>query len=75
VMLPALMNFIVLQLKNTTLLFLVGYADTMAQARLGADALDNPGPLYLMAAAVYLVLALVIGIIGNQMEKRAAAYR
>ncbi|QQE79041.1 amino acid ABC transporter permease [Alicyclobacillus sp. SO9] len=75
VMLPALMNFIVLQLKNTTLLFLIGYTDTMAQARLGADALDNPGPLYLMAAGVYLILALIIGAIGNRMEKRAAAYR
>ncbi|MCF8565247.1 amino acid ABC transporter permease [Alicyclobacillus tolerans] len=75
VMLPAITSFVVLQLKNTTLLYLVGYADIMYQARLGADATESPGTLYLMAAAAYLVMSLIVGFIGNRMEKRAAAYR
>ncbi len=75
VMLPAITSFVVLQLKNTTLLYLIGYADIMYQARLGADATESPGTLYLMAAAAYLVMSLIIGVIGNRMEKRAAAYR
>lgn len=74
-MLPPLVSFVVLQLKNTTLLYLVGYADVMYQARLGTDATEKPGILYLMAAIIYLVLSLVIGRLGNRMERRAAAYR
>ncbi|QSO46792.1 amino acid ABC transporter permease [Alicyclobacillus mengziensis] len=75
VMLPALTSFVVLQLKNTTMLYLVGYADIMYQARLGTDATDAPGVLYLMSAIAYLVMSLIIGIVGNRMEKRVAAYR
>lgn len=75
VMLPAITSFVVLQLKNTTLLYLVGYEDIMYQARLGTDATEAPGILYLMAAAAYLLMSLIIGLIGNRMEKRSAAYR
>lgn len=74
-MLPALTSFVVLQLKNTTLLYLVGYADVMYQARLGTDATAQPGILYLMAAIVYLILSLAIGRVGSMMERRAAVYR
>lgn len=75
VMLPAITSFVVLQLKNTTLLYLVGYADIMYQARLGVSATNAPATLYLMAAAAYLVLSLVIGLVGNRMEKKVALYR
>lgn len=75
VMLPALTSFVVLQLKNTTMLYLVGYADIMYQARLGTDTTDAPGVLYLMSAIAYLVMSLIIGIVGSKMEKRVAAYR
>ncbi len=74
-MLPPLISFAVLQLKNTTLLYLVGYADIMYQARLGADTTSQPGILYLMAALIYLILSLVIGRMGAVLERRAAAYR
>lgn len=74
-MLPNLTSFIVLQLKNTTLLYLIGYADIMYQAKLGIGSTSRPGVLYLMAAAVYLVIALVIAWLGLRMERRAAAYR
>ncbi len=74
-MLPSLTSFVVLQLKNTTLLYLVGYADVMYQARNGTDSTSAPGILYPMAAAVYLIMSLAIGRIGLYMERRAAAYR
>ncbi|MCL5116678.1 MAG: amino acid ABC transporter permease [Firmicutes bacterium] len=74
-MLPPLTSFVVLQLKNTTLLYLVGFADVMYEARLGVDATNQAGPLYVMAAVVYLIISLVIGRIGMRMERRAAAYR
>ncbi|QSO51944.1 amino acid ABC transporter permease [Alicyclobacillus curvatus] len=74
-MLPAITSFVVLQLKNTTMLYLVGYADIMYQARLGTDATDAASVLYMMSAIAYLVMSLIIGVIGNRMEKRVAAYR
>lgn len=74
-MLPPLISFVVLQLKNTTLLYLVGYADVMYQARLGTDATDQPGVLYFMAALAYLIMSLAIGRVGRRLERRVAAYR
>ncbi len=74
-MLPPLTSFVVLQLKNTTLLYLVGYADIMYQARLGTDATEQPGILYLMAALAYLIMSLAIGRLGYRLERRTAAYR
>lgn len=74
-MLPPLTSFVVLQLKNTTLLFLIGFADVMYQAQLGIGNTSRPGVMYLMAAVVYLILSLAIGRVGLGMEQRAAAYR
>lgn len=75
VMLPPLTAFVVLQLKNTTLLYLVGFADVMYQARLGVDATNHAAILYFMAAFAYLVMSLAIGRIGFRLEKRVALYR
>ncbi len=74
-MLPPLTSFVVLQLKNTTMLYLIGYADIMYEARLGVDATNQAGPLYVMAAIAYLIMSFIIGRIGMRMERRAAAYR
>lgn len=75
VMMPPITSFVVLQLKNTTLLYLVGYADVMYQARLGTDATSAPGIMYLMATVVYLIMSLGIGRIGRVLERRTASYR
>lgn len=75
VMMPAITSFVVLQLKNTTLLYLIGYADIMYQANQGTNSTSEPQIMYIMAAVAYLIMSLVIGRIGNVMEKRAAAYR
>lgn len=74
-MLPPLTSFLVLQLKNTTLVFFIGVADIMYQANLGADATSNPGILYPLAALFYLAMNIPLGRFGSFLERRAAAYR
>lgn len=75
VMMPAITSFVVLQLKNTTLLYLIGFADVMGQANLGTAANSHPGIMYLMATIVYLMMSLGVGRIGSVLEKKTAAYR
>lgn len=74
-MLPPLTSFLILQLKNTTLVFFVGVADIMYQANLGADATSNPGILYPLAALFYLAMNIPLGRFGSYLERRAAAYQ
>jgi polar amino acid transport system permease protein len=68
-MIPPLTNFSVLQLKNTTLIYFIGGTDILYQAQLGASATDRPGPIYLMAAVIYIVLNGSIGRIGSYLER------
>ncbi len=75
IMLPPLTSFVVLQLKNTTLLYLIGFADIMYEARLGVDATNHAAILYFMAALAYLILSLIIGRVGVRLERTVAAYR
>ncbi len=75
IMLPPLTSFVVLQLKNTTLLYLIGFADIMYEARLGVDATNHAAILYFMAALAYLILSLIIGRVGVRLERNVAAYR
>lgn len=74
-MLPPLTNFVIVQLKNTTLVYFIGVADIMYQAQLGADATEQPGTLYALAAAVYLVLNGGLSRFAARLERKAAAYR
>jgi His/Glu/Gln/Arg/opine family amino acid ABC transporter permease subunit len=75
VMLPSLTSFLVLQLKNTTLLYLIGVSDIMYQAQVGSSATSQPGIFYGMAAVAYLILNLGISRVGGYLERRTAAYR
>ena len=68
-LIPPLTNFSVLQLKNTTLIYFIGGTDILYQAQLGASATDRPGPIYLMAAVIYIVLNGSIGRIGAYLER------
>lgn len=74
-MLPALTSIVVLQLKNTTLIYLIGFSDAMFTATSGANTTDQPGILYPMVALAFLIMSLGIGRIGHAMERRAAVYR
>ncbi len=74
-MLPPLTNFVVLELKNTTLVYFVGVHEIMFQARLGAGNSGNPLAIYLIAAAIYVVLNGTIGRVGAILERRTALAR
>lgn len=74
-MLPPLTNFVVVQLKNTTLVYFIGVHDIMYQARLGVGATSQPAPLYALAAVIYVVMTMVITRFGGLLEKRVAVYR
>lgn len=74
-MLPPLTNFLVVQLKNTTLVYFIGVPDIMYQARLGVGATSQPAPLYAAAAIIYIVMTLLITRFGGFLERRVAIYR
>jgi His/Glu/Gln/Arg/opine family amino acid ABC transporter permease subunit len=71
-MLPALTNFVVLELKNTTLVYFIGVQDIMFHARLGVSNSGQPLAIYGVAAAIYIVLNGTISRVGGLLEKRAA---
>ena len=71
-MLPALTNFVVLELKNTTLVYFIGVGDIMFHARLGVSNSGNPFAIYGIAAVIYIVLNGSISRIGGFLEHRAA---
>lgn len=74
-MLPPLTSFLILQLKNTTLVYFIGVTDVMYQARLGADATEQAAIMYSMAAVIYIIINVPLSRLGSRLERRAAAYR
>lgn len=74
-MLPPLTNFVVVQLKNTTLVYFIGVHDIMYQARLGVGATSQPAPLYALAAGIYVAITIAITRLGRLFERRVEAYR
>ena len=71
-MLPALTSFVVLELKNTTLVYFIGVEDIMFHARLGVSNSGQPLAIYGIAALMYIVMNGAIGRVGGHLEKRAA---
>jgi His/Glu/Gln/Arg/opine family amino acid ABC transporter permease subunit len=75
-MLPPLISFVILQVKNTTLVYFIGVQDIMYEANLGADNTDNALGLFLMAAAFYVVANVAIARVGAVLlERRVATWR
>lgn len=70
VMLPALTNFLILELKNTTLVYIIGLHDIMFQARLGAANSGEPLTIYLIAAGFFIVMNVALGRAGALIEHR-----
>ncbi|WP_298211241.1 amino acid ABC transporter permease [Ferrimicrobium sp.] len=71
-MLPAITSFVVLELKNTTLVYFIGVEDIMFHARLGVSNSGNPLAIYGIAALMYVIMNGLISRIGALLEKRAA---
>lgn len=59
-MLPPLTNFIVLQVKTTTLLYIIGVHELISQARLGAINTREPLIMYGIAGLIFVVLNIAI---------------
>ncbi len=70
VMLPPLVNFLILELKSTTIVYIVGLHDIMFQARLGAANSGQPLTIYLIAAGFYIVMNVALGRVGALFERR-----
>lgn len=75
VIIPTLITFLVLQLKAASLLFTIGVAGIMYEARLGVNTTNRPGVLYAMAALAFVLLNLPLARLGTYLERRVAAYR
>lgn len=71
-MLPPLTSWLILELKNTTLVYFVGVHEVMYNARQGASNSGNPLDIYLIAAGIYLVINLAIVAGGSFLERRTA---
>lgn len=65
-MLPALTSFVVIQIKNTTIGYIVGASEVMYHARIAATNTNEPLAVYAIAGGIYIVL--------NGLVSRGAAY-
>jgi His/Glu/Gln/Arg/opine family amino acid ABC transporter permease subunit len=73
--LPSLTNFLVLQVKNSSLAFTIGLMDIMRRAELGVNVTNRATSLYLMAVAAYFILTFPLSRLGTTLERKAASYR
>ena len=71
-MLPTLTSFVVLEFKNTTLVYFIGVEDIMFHARLGVSNSGQPLAIYGIAALMYVVINGAVSRIGALLERRAA---
>jgi His/Glu/Gln/Arg/opine family amino acid ABC transporter permease subunit len=70
-MMPPLTSFVILAVKNTTLLYVIGAPELLYHANLLASSGD-PLTIYLLAIAFYLVISVSIGRLGAYVESRMA---
>ncbi len=68
-MIPPLTTFVILELKNTTLLYIIGVPEIMYHANLLATN-SQPLTIYLIAAGVYVVINTGLGRLGAYLEHR-----
>lgn len=72
-MLPAIISQCVIVLKDTSLGFVVVYPETLRQAKLIAEFIDNQLWTYAFAALIYIALNSLLGLLATWLEKRASA--
>ena len=72
VMLPSLTSFVILELKNSTLVYYIGVIDIMNHASGFVNNGVNPLMVYSIAAGFYIVLSVVLGRAGALVERRMA---
>jgi glutamate transport system permease protein len=70
VMLPALVSQLVVLLKDTSLGFVIGYAEMLRIGGRLVQTLDNPIQLYLFIALVYIVINSLLSALAGYLERR-----
>ena len=68
-MVPPLTTFVILELKNTTLLYIIGVPEIMYHANLLASN-SQPLNIYLIAVGFYLVMNMTLGRLGAYVEDK-----
>lgn len=69
-MLPVLTNFLVIQLKTTTILYIIGVQEVIFQARLGANTTNEPLIIYSIAAVILIVINVVVARVMGYASQR-----
>ena len=70
VMLPALISQLVVLLKDTSLGFVIGYAELLRTGGFLVQVLNNPIQLYLVIALIYIVINSALSLLAGWLERR-----
>jgi len=70
VMLPALVSQLVVLLKDTSLGFVIGYAELLRTGGQLVQILNNPIQLYLAIALIYIVINSALSLLAGYLEQR-----
>jgi glutamate transport system permease protein len=70
VMLPALISQLVVVLKDTSLGFVILYPETLRQANLLKETLDNPIQMYVVIGACFILVNYLLSKIAQWVERR-----
>lgn len=71
-MIPPLVNQVVLQLKNTSLLSVLAVPDLLYQGQLITSATYKPLEVYTMIAVIYFIILFPLTTVAHSLEKRLA---
>ena len=70
VMLPALISQLVVLLKDTSLGFVIGYAELLRTGGFLVQLLNNPIQMYLLIALIYIALNSSLSLLAGWLERR-----
>jgi glutamate transport system permease protein len=70
IMLPALVSQLVVLLKDTSLGFVIGYAELLRTGGQLVQILNNPIQLYLVIAGIYIVINSALSLFAGFLERR-----
>jgi glutamate transport system permease protein len=72
IMLPALISQLVVVLKDTSLGFIISYADLLRQANIAIQTLRNPIQLYVVVGAMYVAVNYALSRLAIAVERRTS---
>lgn len=70
VMLPALVSQLVVLLKDTSLGFVIGYAELLRTGGFLVQVLNNPLQMYLLIALIYIIINSALSLLAGWLERR-----